>query len=165
MIAVFERGLSSAVGVRDNVQRVKMAIGFANHEPDQVFSLVNQNWISIMGERGVGDLGSVEPNTTAKLDKLGITTVAQLAGEDRGRPIGEFVPYLGNWFNLPSRGGGDINISNNCRTALPIPTRRKPPLRQHCRNTIRPGPSTAESPTSLHPIMLHDTTIRRATVP
>ena len=103
--------LSSAVGISDNKQRAKMATGFAKRESDHVFSLDNQNWMPIMGERGVGDLWSVGPKTTAKLEKLGIMTVAQLATEDRERLISEFRPHLGNWLNLLSRGGGDINVS------------------------------------------------------
>ncbi|HEY9313404.1 DNA polymerase IV [Williamsia sp.] len=103
--------LSSAVGISDNKQRAKMATGFAKREPDHVFSLDNQNWMPIMGERGVGDLWSVGPKTTAKLEKLGLMTVAQLAAEDRDRLVSEFGPHLGNWLNLLSRGGGDINVS------------------------------------------------------
>ncbi|PYE20296.1 DNA polymerase-4 [Williamsia limnetica] len=105
-----ERGLSSAVGISDNKQRAKMATGFAKRDPEHIFVLNNGNWMPIMGERGVGDLWSVGPKTTAKLEALGISTVAQLATEDRGRLISEFGPHLGNWLNLLSRGGGDIHV-------------------------------------------------------
>lgn len=105
-----ERGLSSAVGISDNKQRAKMATGFAKREPDHIFELNNGNWMPIMGERGVGDLWSVGPKTTAKLEKLEILTVEQLATTDRGLLISEFGPHLGNWLNLLSRGGGDINV-------------------------------------------------------
>ncbi|PVY28101.1 DNA polymerase IV [Williamsia muralis] len=106
-----ERRLSSAVGISDNKQRAKMATGFAKRSPEHVFTLDNQNWMPIMGERGVGDLWSVGPKTTAKLEKLGIDTVAQLAAEDVGRLVAEFGPHLGNWLYLLSRGGGDIEVS------------------------------------------------------
>lgn len=105
-----DRGLSSAVGISDNKQRAKMATGFAKREPDHIFELNNANWMPIMGERGVGDLWSVGPKTTAKLEKLGIMSVEQLATTDRGLLIAEFGPHLGNWLNLLSRGGGDINV-------------------------------------------------------
>src|SRR5258708_39895850 len=47
-----------------------------------------------------------------------------------------------------SMGRVGLYHGNDCGTALPIPTRRRTPPRQHCRNTIRPGPSTAGSPTA-----------------
>ncbi|MBA4025919.1 MAG: DNA polymerase IV [Gordonia sp.] len=105
-----ERGLSSAVGISDNKQRAKMATGFAKRDPEHIFVLNSSNWMPIMGERGVGDLWSVGPKTTAKLEALGISTVEQLAAEDRGRLVAEFGPHLGNWLHLLSRGGGDINV-------------------------------------------------------
>jgi DNA polymerase-4 len=106
-----DRGLSSAVGVSDNKQRAKMATGFAKRAREHVFTLDNENWMPIMGQRSVGDLWSVGPKTTAKLEKLGILTVAQLASEDVGRLVAEFGPHLGNWLHLLSRGGGDIDVS------------------------------------------------------
>src|SRR4249920_277202 len=73
-------GLSCSVGISDNKQRAKVATGFG--KPAGVFMLTDENWMAVMGDRGVDALWGVGPKTAKRLAGLGITTVADLAVTD-----------------------------------------------------------------------------------
>ena len=79
-----ETGLSCSVGISDNKQRAKVATGFG--KPAGIYALTEDNWMAVMGDRGVDALWGVGPKTAKKLAGLGITTVADLAATDATLP-------------------------------------------------------------------------------
>ncbi|MCW2559135.1 MAG: polymerase-like protein [Mycobacterium sp.] len=113
-----ETGLSCSVGISDNKQRAKVATGFGKPSrtrgADQgqgVFALTDDNWIPVMGDRGVDALWGVGPKTAKQLAGLGITTVADLAATDPTVLTATFGPTTGLWILLLAKGGGDTTVS------------------------------------------------------
>lgn len=107
--AVDQTGLSCSVGISDNKQRAKVATGFG--KPAGVFTLTDDNWMAVMGDRAVDALWGVGPKTAKKLATLGITTVADLAGADAEVLTAAFGPSTGLWLLLLAKGGGDPTVS------------------------------------------------------
>lgn len=111
-------GLPCAVGIGQNKQQAKIATGFAKtrsrqtgDDADKVFALSYAEWMPLMGERPVRDLWGVGPRIADRLNRLGITTIAELAESDEGRIAAEFGPKAGQWLPLLARGGGDRSIA------------------------------------------------------
>ncbi len=104
-----ETGLSCSVGISDNKQRAKVATGFG--KPAGIYRLTDDNWMTVMGDRGVDALWGVGPKTTKRLAGLGITTVADLAATDASVLTSTFGPTTGLWILLLAKGGGDTNVS------------------------------------------------------
>lgn len=104
-----ETGLSCSVGISDNKQRAKVATGFG--KPAGVFRLTDDNWMTVMGDRGVDALWGVGPKTAKRLAGLGITTVADLAATDSSVLTATFGPTTGLWILLLAKGGGDTGVS------------------------------------------------------
>ena len=104
-----ETGLSCSVGISDNKQRAKVATGFG--KPAGVFRLTDDNWMTVMGDRGVDALWGVGPKTAKRLAALGITTVADLAATDSEVLVSAFGPTTGLWLLLLAKGGGDDTVS------------------------------------------------------
>jgi len=102
-------GLSCSVGISDNKQRAKVATGFG--KPAGIYRLDDQNWMAVMGDRGVGDLWGVGPKTTKRLAALGITTVGDLAATDAEVLVSTFGPSTGLGLLLLAKGGGDTEVS------------------------------------------------------
>ncbi len=113
-----ETGLSCSVGISDNKQRAKVATGFGkpsrSHESDGgrgIFWLTDDNWMTVMGDRGVEALWGIGPKTAKQLAGLGITTVADLAATDASVLTAAFGPTTGLWILLLAKGGGDADVS------------------------------------------------------
>ena len=104
-----ETGLSCSVGISDNKQRAKVATGFG--KPGGVFALTDENWMTLMGDRGVDALWGVGPKTAKRLAGLGITTVADLAAADATLLTETFGPSTGLGILLLAKGGGDGTVS------------------------------------------------------
>ncbi len=104
-----ETGLSCSVGISDNKQRAKVATGLG--KPAGVYRLTDENWMAVMGDRPVDALWGIGPKTAKKLDGLGITTVADLAGTDAALLTSTFGPTTGLWILLLAKGGGDTDVS------------------------------------------------------
>ncbi|MGH3641851.1 MAG: DNA polymerase IV [Mycobacterium sp.] len=104
-----ETGLSCSVGISDNKQRAKVATGFG--KPAGVYRLTDDNWMAVMGDRGVDALWGVGSKTAKKLAGQGITTVADLAATDATLLTSIFGPTTGLWILLLAKGGGDTNVS------------------------------------------------------
>jgi DNA polymerase IV len=90
-------------------QRAKVATGFG--KPAGVFMLTDENWMAVMGDRGVDALWGVGPKTAKHLAGLGITTVADLAVTDSTVLTATFGPTTGLWILLLAKGGGDTTVS------------------------------------------------------
>ncbi|WP_326547392.1 DNA polymerase IV [Mycolicibacterium sp. ND9-15] len=113
-----ETGLSCSVGISDNKQRAKVATGFgkpastpsADVAPG-VYRLTDENWMAVMGPRGVDALWGVGPRTAKKLATMGINTVADLAATDATTLTETFGPTTGLWILLLAKGGGDTTVS------------------------------------------------------
>jgi DNA polymerase-4 len=117
-VVAAETGLSCSVGISDNKQRAKVATGFGKpsrtrgaDEAQGIFALTEENWMPVMGDRGVDALWGVGPKTTKRLAGLGITTVADLAVTDPTLLTATFGPTTGLWILLLAKGGGDTNVS------------------------------------------------------
>ena len=113
-----EAGLSCSIGISDNKQRAKVATGFGkpsrtadSDEGRGVYRLTDDNWMTVMGGRGVESLWGVGPKTARRLAGLGITTVAELAAADASVLVSAFGPSTGLWILLLAKGGGDENVS------------------------------------------------------
>lgn len=104
-----QTGLSCSVGISDNKQRAKVATGFG--KPAGVYRLDDDNWMAVMGDRGVDELWGVGPKTTKRLAALGITTVGDLAAADAEVLVSTFGPSTGLWILLLAKGGGDTTVS------------------------------------------------------
>ena len=104
-----QTGLSCSVGISDNKQRAKVATGFG--KPAGVYRLDDDNWMAVMGDRGVDELWGVGPKTTKRLAALGITTVGDLAAADTEVLVSTFGPSTGLWILLLAKGGGDTTVS------------------------------------------------------
>jgi DNA polymerase-4 len=104
-----ETGLSCSVGISDNKQRAKVATGFG--KPAGIYRLTDDNWMTVMGDRGVDALWGVGPKTAKRLAGLGITTVADLAATDATVLTSTFGPTTGLWILLLAKGGGDAEVS------------------------------------------------------
>ncbi len=102
-------GLSCSVGISDNKQRAKVATGFG--KPAGIYSLTEDNWMTVMGDRDVDALWGVGPKTATKLASMGITTVADLASADAQVLTSTFGPTTGLWILLLAKGGGDTTVS------------------------------------------------------
>jgi len=103
--AVLERTqLHCSVGIGDTLVRAKVATGFA--KPAGVFRLTAENWLAVMGDRPTRDLWGVGSKVSARLAKLGIDTVAELAASDPDDLVPEFGPRMGPWYAELGRGDG-----------------------------------------------------------
>ena len=101
-------GLSCSVGVGHNKLQAKTATGFA--KPAGVHRLASEDWMAVMGERPTQALWGIGPKTAAKLQELGLETVAQLAAADRETLVARFGPTMGPWFGRLARGQGDSRV-------------------------------------------------------
>ncbi|MGO4583809.1 DNA polymerase IV [Arthrobacter sp. 2RAF6] len=96
--------LHCSVGIGDTLVRAKVATGFG--KPAGVFRLTAGNWLDIMGSRPTKDLWGVGSRVSARLAKLGINTVAELAASDPQELVPEFGPRMGPWYAQLGRGDG-----------------------------------------------------------
>jgi DNA polymerase-4 len=104
-----ETELSCSVGISDNKQRAKVATGFA--KPAGIYTLTEENWMPVMGDRATDALWGVGSKTAKKLTSMGISTVAELAATNSDTLTGAFGPTTGLWLLLLAKGGGDSAIS------------------------------------------------------
>ncbi|XAS65823.1 DNA polymerase IV [Pseudarthrobacter sp. So.54] len=96
--------LHCSVGIGDTLVRAKVATGFG--KPAGVFRLTAGNWLDVMGSRPTKELWGVGTKVSGRLAKLGIDTVAELAGSDPHDLIPEFGPKMGPWYAELGRGDG-----------------------------------------------------------
>jgi len=103
-------GLHCSVGIGDNKIRAKIATGFG--KPRGMFRLTTENWAEVMGERPTRDLWGVGAKVSARLARLGITTVRELAQADRDALLAEFGPRMGAWYGDLGYGRGSAVVDD-----------------------------------------------------
>lgn len=114
--AVLERTrLHCSVGIGDTLVRAKVATGFG--KPAGVFRLTAGNWLEVMGARPTRDLWGVGAKVSARLAKLGVRTVAELAACDPQDLVPEFGPRMGPWYAQLGRGEGSSVVDDTPWTA------------------------------------------------
>ncbi|WP_127478999.1 DNA polymerase IV [Nocardioides pantholopis] len=94
--------LHCSVGIGDNKLRAKIATDLG--KPRGTFTLTEQNWFEVMGDRPTDALWGIGRKTAAKLAALGLETVAQLAAADAGMLATELGPTMGPWYHRLGRG-------------------------------------------------------------
>lgn len=97
-------GLHCSVGIGDTLVRAKIATDFG--KPQGTFRLTRENWMEVMGERPTTALWGVGTKIGARLEAIGIRTVADLAAADTDALVAAFGPASGAHLGRLGRGGG-----------------------------------------------------------
>ncbi|SFC84869.1 DNA polymerase-4 [Nocardioides terrae] len=97
-------GLHCSVGIGDTTTRAKIATDFG--KPRGTFTLTRDTWMEFMGPRPTRALWGVGPRVAARLERLGIGTVADLVHADEQVLVAEFGPTMGPHYARLGRGGG-----------------------------------------------------------
>jgi DNA polymerase-4 len=106
---VLERtGLWSTIGIGENRLQAKLASGFG--KPRGVFVLTGETWAEAMDGQPTSELWGIGSKTAAKLEALGIRTVAELANADPEPLAGRFGPRTGPWLQALARGEGSAEV-------------------------------------------------------
>ncbi len=109
--AVLDRTrLHCSVGVGDTRVRAKIATDFG--KPRGVFRLTAATWAEVMGGRPVAALWGVGSRVSARLERLGVRTVDELAAADLDTLVGEFGPRMGPWYRSLGRGEGSAEVDD-----------------------------------------------------
>lgn len=102
--------LHCSVGIGDTLIRAKNATDFG--KPAGVFRLTTENWLDVMGGRPTRDLWGIGAKISARLAKLDIGTVAELAAADPQALVPEFGPKMGPWYAQLGRGDGTAVVDD-----------------------------------------------------
>jgi nucleotidyltransferase/DNA polymerase involved in DNA repair len=94
--------LDCTVGIGRNKLQAKLATGFG--KPAGIFRLTDDNWFEVLGDLPTGALWGIGAKTAARLAKLDIGTVRQLAAADAGQLAAQFGPATGPWLVQIARG-------------------------------------------------------------
>ena len=94
--------LHCSVGVGDNKLRAKIATELG--KPRGRFTLTEENWFEVMGERPTDALWGIGRKTAAKLAGLGIRTVRELAQTEAQVLADRLGPTMGPWYRRLGRG-------------------------------------------------------------
>jgi len=100
--------LWSTMGIGDNRLQAKLASGFG--KPRGVFMLTSETWAGAMDGQPTSELWGIGSKTAAKLEALGIRTVAELANADPEVLAGRFGPRTGPWLARLARGEGSAQV-------------------------------------------------------
>lgn len=103
-----ETGLTCAVGIGETKLQAKTATGFA--KPGGIARLIRSTWFDTMGHRPVTAIWGIGDRTAARLDRLGIRTVAELARSDHEELARHFGPRIGPGLRVLGLGGDDAPV-------------------------------------------------------
>ena len=95
--------LHCAVGIGQSRLQAKTATGFA--KPGGIARLTAAEWLPRMGAEPVTEIWGIGARTAARLQDLGIDTVAQLAASDHHELARQFGPAIGPNLKLMGMGG------------------------------------------------------------
>jgi DNA polymerase-4 len=94
--------LDCTVGIGENKLQAKLATGYG--KPAGLFRLTHGSWYEVLGGQPTEALWGIGRKTAAKLDALGIGTVAELAATDPFALASHFGPTIGPWLVQTARG-------------------------------------------------------------
>jgi DNA polymerase IV len=94
--------LHCSVGIGDNKLRAKIATELG--KPRGRYTLTEDNWFAVMGERPTDALWGVGRKTATKLADLGIHTVRELAATEAQVLADRLGPTMGPWYRRLGRG-------------------------------------------------------------
>jgi nucleotidyltransferase/DNA polymerase involved in DNA repair len=97
------------IGIGDNKLQAKLASDAG--KPRGVFRLTSDRWPEVMEARAVDALWGIGSKTAAKLARIGIRTVGELAGADDGALAAAFGPRTGPWLRQLARGEDPSPVS------------------------------------------------------
>lgn len=103
-------GLHCSVGIGDTTTRAKIATGFG--KPRGIAVLTRETWLPVMGARPTTAVWGIGTRVAARLARLGIDTVADLAGADPDVLVAEFGPTMGLHYGRLGRGGGHTTVDD-----------------------------------------------------
>jgi DNA polymerase IV len=103
-------GLHCTVGIGDTVVRAKTAT--EHGKPRGVFRLTRRTWTGVMGDRPAIDLWGIGTRIAARLERLGIRTVRELAGASDELLAAEFGPGTGPHLARLGRGEGRATVDD-----------------------------------------------------
>ena len=95
-------GLHCSVGIGDNKLRAKIATDFG--KPRGTFTLTEDTWFEVMGDRPTDALWGIGRKTAARLAGLGIHTVSELAATEAQVLADRLGPTMGPWYRRLGRG-------------------------------------------------------------
>ncbi len=96
--------LHCSVGIGDTLVRAKIATDFG--KPQGTFRLTRDNWMEVMGARPTTALWGVGNRIGARLEAIGIRTVADLAAADEDALVAAFGPASGGHLGRSRRRSG-----------------------------------------------------------
>jgi DNA polymerase-4 len=100
-----ETGLTCSVGLAPNKLLAKIASDL--HKPDGFCVLRQEEMLDAVGAKPAGLIPGVGPKTVERLAKMGISTVAELAGAPGDRLERAFGPRLGRALHARANGNDD----------------------------------------------------------
>lgn len=103
-------GLHCSVGIGDTKVRAKIATDFG--KPRGIFTLTQENWFEVMGERPTKALWGIGTRIAARLADLGLHTVADLAQAPEADLAAAFGPRTGPHLGALGRGGGSAHVDD-----------------------------------------------------
>lgn len=103
-------GLHCSVGIGDNTLRAKIATDFG--KPRGTFMITEETWYPFMGDRPTTAIWGIGARIAARLEAIGIRTVAELGHTDPARLQEVFGPRMGMHFAALGRGLGDTVVDD-----------------------------------------------------
>lgn len=103
-------GLHCSVGIGDTKVRAKIATDFG--KPQGVFCLTKANWFEVLGDRPTTALWGIGKAISARLARLGIQTVRQLAEAPEEDLVAAFGPSTGPHLGRLGRGAGSNHVDD-----------------------------------------------------
>ena len=103
-----ETGLTCSVGLAPNKLLAKIASDL--DKPDGFYVLRQDEMLEAVGAKPAGLIPGVGPKTVERLGKMGIETVADLAGASRDRLAHAFGPRLGEALHARANGHDDRKV-------------------------------------------------------
>ena len=104
-------GLHCSVGIGDNKLRAKIATEFG--KPQGTFTLTEENWFAVMGDRPTDALWGIGRKTARRLAELGVGTVRELAGADTAFLAERLGPRMGPWYRRLGRGADTSPVDSS----------------------------------------------------